>query len=87
MVLQIYEEMRTTLGLNSVFSGFSVDHIRRFPGHLFIQILEIAKKKGFFQNGQSVGWSVAEDSEHATYGDWPCYVSLYSWVSYYEVGV
>ena len=27
--------------------------------------------------GWSVGRSVAEGSEHATYGDWPCFISLF----------
>ena len=54
MILQVYSEKGTTLGLNLVFVGFplSFDHIRRFPGQVFIQILEIAQKNGllFFQN-------------------------------------
>ena len=49
MILPIRSEIRTILGLNLVFGGFplSIDHIRRFPGHVFIQILEIAQKNGF----------------------------------------
>ena len=44
MILQICSEVRTELGLKLVFGGFplSINHIRRFPGHVFIQILEIA---------------------------------------------
>ena len=54
MILQIHKEIRTTLGLDSVVGGFplTIDHIRHFPGHVFIQILEIAQINGllFFQN-------------------------------------
>ena len=48
MILQIHSEKRTTLALNLVFGGFplSIDHTRRFPGRVFIQILEIAQKNG-----------------------------------------
>ena len=48
MILHIHSGKRTTLGLNLVFGGFplSIDHNRRFPGHVFIQILEIAQKNG-----------------------------------------
>jgi len=48
MILQIHSEKRTTLGLNLVFGGFplSINHTRRFPGRVFMQILEIAQKNG-----------------------------------------
>ena len=58
MILLIRSEIRTVLGLNLVFGGFplSIDHIRRFSGHVFIQILEFAQKNGllFFQNVRKV---------------------------------
>ena len=58
MILQIYEEIRTTLGLDSVVGGFplSIDHIRHLLGHVCIQILEIAQINGllFFQNVMKV---------------------------------
>ena len=58
MILPIRSEIRTILGLNLVFGGFplSIDHIRRFPGHVFIQILEIAQINGLlvFQNVRKV---------------------------------
>ena len=54
MILQIHEEIRTTLGLDSVVARFplSIGHIWHFPGHVCIQILEIAQINGllFFQN-------------------------------------
>ena len=54
MILQIHEEIRTTLGPDSVFSGFplSIAHFLRFPGNVFIQILDINRKNGllYFQN-------------------------------------
>ena len=50
MILQIHEEMTTTSGLDLVFSRFplSIDQIWCFPGHVFIQILEIAQKTDCF---------------------------------------
>ena len=48
MILQILEEIKTTSGLDLVFSRFplSIDQNWCFPGHEFIQILEIAHKNG-----------------------------------------
>ena len=58
MTLQIPEEIKTTSGLDLVFRRFplSIDQILCFPGHVFIQILEIAQKNGllFFQNVRKV---------------------------------
>ena len=54
MILHIHEEIRTTLGLDSVVGGFplSIDQIRHLPGHVCRQILEIAQINGllFYQN-------------------------------------